>query len=400
MHKSWRFLAALLLLLALGVAGAAAEEFGKAAFRRVWERTDYPIQQGVVERSLVWGPEPFTPVLNEVYANSPAGHREVQYNDKSRMEINNPDRNTNNPWYVTNGLLVNEMIEGEVQVGDSLFIPLDSEPVPIAGDPDNTYPYYRSLIRIYRVPGGDKLGDHITRLFLPEGTAVITGYAADPAVEIVRLEQGFGIPRAFWDFMSQRGTIYQNDRYVQNQQLFDWLFVLGYPTTDAYWTRVKVGGVERDVLFQAFERRLLTYTPANEPAWRVEMGNVGRHYSSWRYVNPFLDGKQAIITRPMRGEPPQIVEGPLRVQGFENGNAFEASITIRLKTSSGAVLAQQPTMVQRPDIGIAGPFDATLNYTQPAQTTPGVIEVVVFSPKDGAPTLLDSVAVVIKGAND
>jgi len=42
----------------------------------------------------------------------------------------------------------------------------------------------------------------------------------------VRLEQGFGIPRAFWDFMSQRGTVYENQRYMQNQQLFDWLFVL------------------------------------------------------------------------------------------------------------------------------------------------------------------------------
>jgi hypothetical protein len=28
---------------------------------------------------------------------------------------------------------------------------------------------------------------------------------------------------------------------------------------------------------------VLTYTPSNDPAWRVELGNVGRHYYAWRY---------------------------------------------------------------------------------------------------------------------
>jgi hypothetical protein len=37
------------------------------------------------------------------------------------------------------------------------------------------------------------------------------------------------------------------------------------------------------VLFQAFERRILTYTPCNEAAFQVEMGNVGLHYYDWRY---------------------------------------------------------------------------------------------------------------------
>jgi hypothetical protein len=37
------------------------------------------------------------------------------------------------------------------------------------------------------------------------------------------------------------------------------------------------------VLVQPFERRVLTYTPSNAPAWRVEMGNIGRHYYEWRY---------------------------------------------------------------------------------------------------------------------
>jgi len=30
-------------------------------------------------------------------------------------------------------------------------------------------------------------------------------------------------------------------------------------------------------------QRVLTYTPSNPAGWQVEMGNVGRHYYTWRY---------------------------------------------------------------------------------------------------------------------
>jgi hypothetical protein len=32
---------------------------------------------------------------------------------------------------------------------------------------------------------------------------------------------------------------------------------------------------------QVFERRVLTYTEGNPPDFRVEMGNIGRHFSDW-----------------------------------------------------------------------------------------------------------------------
>jgi hypothetical protein len=53
--------------------------------------------------------------------------------------------------------------------------------------------------------------------------------------------------------------------------------------TGAFWVKTKVGGKEMPVLFQVFERRVLTYNPTNQPAFRVEMGNVGQHYQLWRY---------------------------------------------------------------------------------------------------------------------
>ena len=44
-----------------------------------------------------------------------------------------------------------------------------------------------------------------------------------------------------------------------------------------------VRGVERDVLVQLFQRRVLSYTPGNPAGFEVEMGNVGQHYYAWRY---------------------------------------------------------------------------------------------------------------------
>jgi len=46
---------------------------------------------------------------------------------------------------------------------------------------------------------------------------------------------------------------------------------------------VKVGGAARQVLMQAFERRVLTYAPGNPAGFAVEAGNVGAHYYQWRY---------------------------------------------------------------------------------------------------------------------
>jgi hypothetical protein len=46
-----------------------------------------------------------------------------------------------------------------------------------------------------------------------------------------------------------------------------------------------VGGKTKMVLLQLFERRVLSYTPSNDPGWQVEMGNVGLHYLAWRNQN-------------------------------------------------------------------------------------------------------------------
>jgi hypothetical protein len=83
--------------------------------------------------------------------------------------------------------------------------------------------------------------------------------------------------------MNAQGLTYQ-DASMQSAPLFaNPFYAVGYPISEAYWTRVRVGGQTKDVLVQCFERRCLTYTPDNPSGWKVEMANVGQHYHRWRY---------------------------------------------------------------------------------------------------------------------
>ena len=63
---------------------------------------------------------------------------------------------------------------------------------------------------------------------------------------------------------------------------YDSLCVIGRPLAESYWVHTGIAGAEQWVLVQAFERRVLTCNPANDPVWQLEMGNAGRHYYEWR----------------------------------------------------------------------------------------------------------------------
>jgi len=276
------------VLIAVQPAWAAPESAG--IFRRVWERQDVPGDQHVADRSWTWGRlvSPVvlgTAITREEFADIPGGSREVLYFDKSRMEINDPTADPNATWYVTNGLLPIEMITGKLQSGYNRFEDRAAANIAAIGDPGQ-FPTYADLRRLYQSPGavnpGD-LGKPATGFLNPGGA--VTGFndfANDPATILVRGENNHGVAKAFLDFQNQQGLVANGDGY-NNAQVYDPLFVFGLPITGAYWVKAKVGGVERPILFQVFERRVLTYNPANDPAFRVEMGNVGQHYYQWRY---------------------------------------------------------------------------------------------------------------------
>jgi hypothetical protein len=83
--------------------------------------------------------------------------------------------------------------------------------------------------------------------------------------------------------MRSGGLVEVDGELVEEVLFLNPYYGTGLPVTEAYWARIDVGGVEHLVLIQAFERRVLTYTPDNPAGWRVEAGNVGLHYYSWRY---------------------------------------------------------------------------------------------------------------------
>lgn len=272
------------LLLAAQTA-LAAPAFGNPSFQRIWDRQDRAVAEHISDRSWTWGPAPLSDALWEQFAEGVDGKRTVQYFDKSRMEINDPTADPNATWYVTNGLLPIEMMTGRQQNGLNLFEFRGPAKITAIGDPDQ-FPTYADLLPLYQSPGavnpGD-LGKPATGFLNPGGA--ITGfndYANDPATLLVRGENNHGVAKAFIDYMSQKGLVSENGRYVQ-AQVYDPLFVFGLPVTGAFWVKAKVAGKEVPILFQVFERRVLTYNPANPPAFRVEMGNVGQHYYQWRY---------------------------------------------------------------------------------------------------------------------
>ncbi|HUG14531.1 MAG TPA: hypothetical protein VMM78_05865 [Thermomicrobiales bacterium] len=282
-HTAGLLIGLILLISALVSATTSAAPIGDAAFQRTWERADRPVAEGAAVRSWLWGPTAYSAAVQEPYEQSPGGYRKVQYFDKSRMEITHPGGDQSSQWYVTNGLLARELITGDRQVGDSAFE--DGEPanVGVAGDPDDaTGPHYATFGMITQQPvrpAGATIIDVLAR----DGSINSGAHLAAHGVTVGPFEPltGYSTASVFHAFITAHGTIYQNGDYTTGEVAG--VFAVGLPITEAYWAQVKVAGNVRDVLVQCFERRCLTFTPANDSAWQVEMGNVGQHYHVWRY---------------------------------------------------------------------------------------------------------------------
>lgn len=264
------------------------------AFKDRWMQADEPVQAGVVQRTWVWG-KPLNGWVPQWQpyqdpALGPAGGigsiRAVLYFDKGRME-DNSWQTQQAPWNITSGLLVEELITGRIQTGTTTFEQKQPAQIPVAGDSDSTVtPMYATLapLKTFQpIPHGWS----ITQTLSADGTV-----ANDPGnmrFGVTAVDVGapthHTVASVFWKFMNSSGTLYdlQTQTYYQGQLFENPFYVTGYPLTEPYWTKAKVGGKIKDVLLQCFERRCLTYTPDNPDGWKVEFGNVGQHYYFWRY---------------------------------------------------------------------------------------------------------------------
>ncbi len=242
-----------------------------------WAADDGAVAAGETSQTWTWGPRIFR-TGDEPYREAPNRFRTVWYLDKARMEVTYPDLDPDNAWYVTSGLLVRELISGLVQAGDNTYEEHTPANIPLAGDldalPEQTITFQdlqslASLANDKRVPSRREY-DPIVVEQLGKGGAVtqeerllqydvrLTGYD-----EVL----GHNIAQVFVDAMPPEKLLY----------------TAGRPLIEPYWIVVPVNHVATAVLVQAFERRILTYTPSNPEGWKVEWGNVGRQYAQWRY---------------------------------------------------------------------------------------------------------------------
>jgi hypothetical protein len=267
--------------------GAVYRLIANTSVQRTWQRTDQPVASGQASRTWMWGPGPDAPALTETYAQSPGGFRTVQYFDKSRMELTQPTADAQADWYVTNGLLSRELISGKLQLGDAEFDERAPAAINVAGDEDDsagpTYGSFTGLLDATPAPDGAPLTQRVDRAGHVSNDASLAARGVTAAYHVNVPGLNHQVASPFWDFMISQALVYQNGAYVDAPLFSNPFYATGYPITEAYWARVKVAGTEQDVLMQCFERRCLTYTPANAPGWQVEAGNVGRHYFEWRY---------------------------------------------------------------------------------------------------------------------
>ena len=245
------------------------------AFVRHWARDDAAIASGEEQRPWTWGPL----VLREAaepYEQTPTGRREVWYLDKGRMEITHPEADPDD-WFVSSGLLVREMISGQMQIGDGQYEFWQPAAVPVAGDleaPAGSTITYADLRRHASVDG---LG-----VAPPRGhdTAIVDLIAPGGELEEADHLRAYNVRASGYDEVLGHNIAGVFLEALPAEAL---LRIAGRPLTEPFWARVPVGGQQRDVLLQAFERRVLTFTPTNPAGWQVEWGNAGRQYAQWRY---------------------------------------------------------------------------------------------------------------------
>ena len=235
---------------------------------------DQPVATGQAARPYLWGP---TAIYSgtEPFASSPNGQQQVIYFDKGRMDLPNPNPPQPTRFLVVPGTLARELVTGQIAIGVTQTQSLAPSEVPVAGDiDDTTAPTYATFNKVGAGAGSgaatDLTGQPVSATLARDGTL---GQNTDPGATVKNAafvpETAHNIPDVFLNWFKT--------------QPWDWIYVAGYPISEAYWSSVKVAGQTHNVLVQVYERRTITYDPQAPEGFNVQFGNVGRHYYDWRY---------------------------------------------------------------------------------------------------------------------
>lgn len=304
---------------AFSLAQQGQQDFANAAFRAMWDRTDGPVAAGATLRPWIWGPAPGR-TLPEPFAGLPGNNHLVQYFDKGRMEINDPNGDPRDPFYVTNGLLAVELISGQMQTGPDSYENRGPATINLGADADDaTAPTYQSFNGVSNIPGApnerrktDQTGQVVRTAIDRQGlTQPWPATHPDYGVRIAYFEPttGHNVPNVFWDFLNAEADIFVEGDLAPGRLFEPWFSVTGLPISEAYWSYVKVEGRYMDVLTQAFERRVLTFLPQLPTPFKVQMGNIGQHYYEWRYLrnaNPGTPAPQRPVPTPTGASRPAV----------------------------------------------------------------------------------------------
>jgi len=244
----------LVLVLSVPIDVAAAQNFADSRFGSVWHADESRIPD-------FWGP--LSTASDGIQEPYNGGTRLVQYFDKGRMEVTNGQ--------VTFGLLATQMVTGDIQQGDQSFRHLPPSLGKIAGDADGLGPSYRTIYdnrSQLLAPRDPKPGQEISLLFDKSNTLIVSPNPASPSGPIANgaydATTQHNVLAAFADYRARAG-----------------ISAIGLAISEPFAAYFTVGGVERAIAVQIFERRVLTYTEGNPPDFRVEMGNIGRHFFDW-----------------------------------------------------------------------------------------------------------------------
>jgi len=345
--------AALLVLLQtvalpLGNIGSPAatasgtHDFASPEFQKLWARTDQLVANGQVKRSYYWGPQPISDAIWEDSAGSPGGKHLVQYFDKSRMEINDPNGDKSNPFYVTNGRLAVELITGEIEENGYPYIFRWPAYIPLGDNTGNeseiTYASFRAALNTRSAPS---VGAVVEKEIVTDGPLDLISPGTIPTIgakynvkySYYESVTGQGIPDVFWNFLNATGPVIEDGRQVTAPLSDPYFYATGYPISDAYWARLTVGGVQVDALLQAYERRVLTYVPSAPEGFKVQMDNVGQHYYDWRYNDA---GKPSALTGRCQQTP---------VRGF--GKVYSTDDTVKIRLGCQLTAEDRQTVVRQ-----------------------------------------------------
>jgi hypothetical protein len=255
-----------------------SQSFANPAFQRTWVGS----VSATTPALDVWGSEPLGWRV-EPYAGASKDRRIVQYFERGRMEVESGSNR------ITSGLLVHEMVNGEIDLGSGVVLDRQTPDISIdSGESHELVPTYITASRLQESTT-DRTGQRVTEWIDRDGPV---DHSSTPAV--VRLEQfveetGHNLPDVTVALFDQ--PEFRDDQWVE---------AFGFPISEPYWTEYRRPDELMPSLIQVFERRILVYTPELDPTRRFTVANSGRHYVDWRYGHQLHQNDIAL--QPREGE--------------------------------------------------------------------------------------------------